>query len=259
MPAQQYVNPYGGPFFTADNNQYANYYAPFPYIGLYPTLPASTMSQPNSNQQNINSNSQQYPTIPTSAINQPHLNQPNSNQQNIYQNQPTYEYEGIFVPVHAVAPTATTTTQQQQSFKHTQSKDVRPENKLTPSRSISDLALLLQALLPPSVVQLIVTWSTFIFNSFSMLVFAGLITSAICTIFPICSSTFGALPMSFQKQFRFPRHLANANGAQVSTSQRIRRAMQMFNAALDKYEQMQKNVESTVSTLKLSLNARKMS
>lgn len=258
MSAQQYVGTYGGPFLAADNNLYASHYAQhMTYPQLSPTIPASTMSQPNSNQQNVYSNSQQYLTIPTSTI-----NQPNSNQQNIYSNQPNIpamfypEYEGIFVPVRAVPPTATTTTQQQQSLKHTQSKDVRPENKLTPARSIFDLAILLQALLPPSVVQLIVTWSSFIFNSFSMLVFAYLITSSICTVFPICSLTFGGLPMSFQKQFPIP--MTYANGTEVGKIQRVRRAVQMLNTALYKYEKLQKNVESTVDTLKLSLNARKM-
>lgn len=268
MPAQQYVDvdSYGGPYFVADNNPYANYYAQYmTYPQLYPTIPTSTMSQPNSNQQNIYSNSQQYQTIPTSIINQPHSNQPNSNQQNIYSNQQNIppmhlypQFEGILVPVHAAAPTATTTTQQQPSLKHTQSKDVRPENKLTPARSIFDLAILLQALLPPSVLQLIVTWSSFVFNSFSIIVFAGLITSAICTITPICTLTFGALPMSFQRQFPIP-NMTYANGTEVSMSQRVRRATKMLSTAFEKYDKLQKNVESTVKTLKLSLNARKMS
>lgn len=239
-PVQQYVNSNGGPYYPSEN-QYPNNY-PFPYYFQYPNSQQPNMPQPNMNQpigqSNFNLNQQNMPAIyfPMSA-----------------------EYEGILVPVQTIVPPS----QQQQQYPQQQQQQQQPQmknnpprldHKVAPARNIFDLAVVLQSVLPPNVLQLIVTWGSFILNSISVMVFAGLITSAICSLTPICTISFGALPLSLQKQFTIGK-MANANGTDVSTIQRVRRAAEMFTNALDKYEKLQKGVD----TLKMSLKNRKHS
>lgn len=247
-PVQQYVNSNGGPYYPSDNTYSNNY--PFPYYFQHPNSQQPNMPQPNMNQ----------------PIGQSNFN---SNQQNMQQqNVPAFyfpmlaEYEGFLVPVQTIAPPSSNAQQQQhpqqqqQQQQQPQMKNNPPrlDHKVTPARNIFDLAVVLQSVLPPNVLQLIVTWGSFILNSISVMVFAGLITSAICSLTPICTISFGALPLSLQKQFTIGK-MANANGTDVSTIQRVRRAAEMFTNALDKYEKLQKGVD----TLKMSLKNRKHS
>lgn len=243
-PVQQYVNSNGGPYYPSDN-PYPNIYSYPYYFAQYPNPQQPNMPQPNMNQ-----------PIGQSNFN---LNQQNMQQSNV----PSFyvpmstEYEGFLVPVQTLVPPSSNAQQQQQHQpQQPQMKNNPPrlDNKVTPARNIFDLAVALQSVLPPHMLQLIVTWGSFILNSISVMVFAGLITSAICSLTPICTISFGVLPLSLQKQFTIGK-MASANGTDVSTIQRVRRAAEMFTNALDKYEKLQKGVDS----LKMSLKNRKNS
>lgn len=222
-PVAQYVNTYGAPYYPS-NNAYPNNY----YSG-YPWMPYISQSQ--------------------------YAPQPQVNGATV---QPTYfqmpEYEGILVPVQTLAPPQRAhqpqiptqnqlhTLQPVHQTTSTNSKSSDTKTAPLASKNSSDLALILQALLPQSVIQFIIALGNFILNSFSTLAFAGAITSVLCSITPICTISFGALPFSF-------RQILIDNG-EVSTIQRVRRAAEVVSSALDKYEKLQKGVESLTNSLK---------
>lgn len=154
------------------------------------------------------------------------------------------EYEGVLVPVQTLSPPQrllpTVPVQSTPQTNPTNSKHL--ENKLPPvaNRNSFDLAIILQALLPPSVISFIIAIGNFILNSFSTLAFAGAITSVLCSLTPICTISFGSLGF---RQMLY-------NGGEVTTLQRVRRAAEVVSNALEKYEKLQKGVESLTNSLK---------
>lgn len=198
---------------------------------------------------------QYLPSYPSQHITPPDYAPPNANVPTAYvSTQP--EYEGILVPYQnpfIPPPPPQPTNYQQQTQQTNSHKDNRNDNKISPARNSFDLAIILQALLPPSVLQMIVAWANFILNSFTVMAFAGMVTSAICSLTPICTLTFGALPLSVRK--KFIGKTVNEDGSEVTTIKRVRRAVQMVSNALDKYEKLQK----TVTTIEKSLDNKKRS
>lgn len=153
------------------------------------------------------------------------------------------DFEGVLVPIQTLMPpTPQPYAQTQQTNVN---KDSRLDNKITPARSDSDLAILLQALLPPKVLQIFYTWINYILSSVSMMAVAAVITSAICSLTPICTLTFGAMPISFQR--KFTATMGNGSG---TTMQRVRRAADMVSNAIEKYEKLQKKMDSFGRSLK---------
>lgn len=225
-PVVQYVNSYGGPYYTPSNSYPSN---------QYPSNSLPTNQYP----------SNYYPGYPWQYISQaPYLSQQNGQPMppNYLPMQP--EYEGILVPVQTLAPPqriqSAVPVQSTQQSSSIISKN--PENKLPPTtnRNSFDLALILQALLPPSVISFIIAIGNFILNSFSTLAFAGAITSVLCSLTPICTISFGSL--GFRQML--------INGGEVTTLQRVRRAAEVVSNALEKYENLQKGVESLTNSLK---------
>lgn len=214
-PVAQYVNTYGGPYYPQSNSYPNNYYPGYPW---------------------------QYLTQP------PYYSQPQPNVPSYVQ---MPEYEGILVPVQTFAPpqrahqnqipAQTSQMQPTQPISSTSSKS--SETKASPvNKNSSDLALILQALLPQSVIQFIIAIGNFLLNSFGTLAFAGAITSVLCTITPLCTISFGTLPFGFRQVL--------IEGGEVSTIQRVRRAAEVVSNALEKYEKLQKGVESLTNTFK---------
>lgn len=164
------------------------------------------------------------------------------------------EYQGILVPIQSIIPPPPPPPpQDQKQPQHqppkTQTTILTKENqsKNQPGRNNFDLAVILQALLPPTVLQMIVAWANFILNSFTMMAFAGAITSTICSLTPICTLTFSALPLSVRQ--KITAKMTNEDGSDVTTIQRVRRAADMVSNALDKYEKLQKGVATIKRTL----------
>lgn len=173
------------------------------------------------------------------------------------------EYQGVLVPINTLmpppppppSPSSLEQTQHQplKPQSNGANKDNRIDNRTASIRNNYDLAVILQALLPPNVLQMIVAWANFILNSFSMMAFAGLITSAICSLTPICTLTFGALPLSVRQNFM--AKMSNEDGSKVTTIQRVRRAADMVSNALKKYEKLQEGVATIKKTLDKSMRS----
>lgn len=219
---------YTGPYYP-QSNSYPNSY--------YPGYPWQYLTQP----QYVQPNGQQMPNS---------YSQPNgqSMPSNYFQMQP--EFEGVLVPVQTLTPNSANTQilpqQSQQILQITKptnpAHNKNSENKITPvaNRNSLDLALILQALLPPGVISFIIAVGTFILNSFSTIAFAGVITSLLCSLTPLCSISFGTLPIGF-------RQMIISEG---STIKRVRRAAEAVSDALEKYEKIQRSVESLTNSLK---------
>lgn len=242
-PVEQYANGlYYPPHYMQQYQQNPWPYYPSPYLPQQP----SYMAQPNFQS-----------AVPTGLQEntQTYAAQTNTPSTVLPSNQPTYypvraDFEGILVPIQTLMPP--TPQPQSPQPEHTlqqtqQTKDMRLDNKISPARTNYDLAILLQALLPPNVLKTLFTWINFILNSFSLMAFAAVIASAICSLTPICTLTFGALPISFQKKFM--AKMSNEDGTQVTTLERVRRAAKIVNDAVEKYEKLQRNVVSIKKTL----------
>lgn len=147
---------------------------------------------------------------------------------------PFIDYAGILVPIQNPPP-----VQPKQKIINQ-----RSPSDIQPSRSNTDLVVLLRNLLPPNLIYSIMHWAPLLVNAISVMAFGGLLMSAICTLTPICTISIGSLPLSAA----FKRNLgidiaANNNNNQPNTSttiSRVRRATHLLQTALEKYEQLQK-------------------
>lgn len=129
------------------------------------------------------------------------------------------EYEGFLIPVQSqpTMPSKSSTHSPQQQTDYLISD--------RPSKSpIPELSLILRNLLP-----IMINWGATILNAFSVVAFGGLITTAICSLTPLCSITFGAIPFAALKKF------ANNIDNGSTTIERVRRAAQSLRSAIEKY------------------------
>lgn len=177
-------------------------------------------------------------------------------------------YEGVLVPMMFVNPTRSQQQQQQTKQVVPQSGyvNLKPdtmnksnsnfENKISANRNSFDLAVILQALLPPNIIHIVITIGNFILNSLSTIAFASAVTSALCSLTPICTLSFGILPWSVRQIFVARMTDNDDDDVTVTTIQRARRAADLFSNALDKYEKLQRGVESLTKSLE---NAQKKS
>lgn len=143
---------------------------------------------------------------------------------------PYIDYEGILVPIQnppSIAP---------------KQKKINAQNKIQPSRVNSDLVVLLRNLLPPNLIHAIMHWGSFIVNAISAIVLGGLLTSAICTLTPICTISFTSLPLSaaFKRNLGIDVDINNNQTNTSTTISRVRRATHLLQTALEKYEQLQR-------------------
>lgn len=147
------------------------------------------------------------------------------------------EFEGYLVPVMS---------QQQQPQKNP-SKENLMENQMQPTRDNFDLAFILQSLLPPKVLQIVVTLATFILNAFSMISYIAVFGSAICSVTPICTLVFDVLPPKIQQRLSAE---VNSTVNDETTIGNVLHVIENVRNAFDKYEKMEKDF----SSIKQSLN-----
>lgn len=144
------------------------------------------------------------------------------------------EYEGYLVPINpnSQAP-------------QTQPKSTTPPPPTSPSSTSmetikspnTDLIIaLLRTVLPRNLVFFIVNWGAMIMNMFSIVAFGGLMTTAICTLTPLCSISFAPIALGLRGDLA-------GSASNQTTLQRIRRGTEMLNNALVKFEQMQRDSE----------------
>lgn len=106
---------------------------------------------------------------------------------------------------------------------------------------------LLGEFLPSSrtVLSLISRLSSWLFGGLGTVAMGGLITTGICTFTPLCSISFAALP--FALPFTLPfltlrdtaKTLGNAIEIDADTAERVRRAADFVQAAMEKYNKLQ--------------------
>lgn len=144
------------------------------------------------------------------------------------------EYEGFLVPVQMKnqAPTLPSPPTVAQPYT------VDSSNTMTSKSPSGDIVAILRSILPPSVLYFLVNWGSIIVNSFSIIVFGGIMTTAICTLTPLCTISLGTLPFAFRSEFAGKE----ANQTASNTLERVRRATEMLSSAIETYEELQKSV-----------------
>lgn len=246
-----YANGYYPPNLQYQNQQNQAYpqHPLYTYPYNYPWIFGAAQNQPQQQQQ-------QQQQLPSNAA-QSNL-PPNAQMYAPQPSRPAYfipkyvDYEAVLVPVETQSSPAQGQSAQvyaqpsAQTHHINSSKNTRVNTKMTVPRTSYDLAMLLQSLFPPNILQTILTMINFALNSFSMLAFAAAITSAICSITPLCTLTFGVLPLGLQKR------MSEESG---STIQRVRRAVVQVESAIDKYERLQKNIGKITQMLNPGKNA----
>lgn len=79
---------------------------------------------------------------------------------------------------------------------------------------------------------------SYLLSALVTLLMGGLATTAICTMTPLCSITFAALPLIGL------RGTVEKVGAELTTD-RVKRAAEFVKTALEKYQKMQKDIKGT--------------
>lgn len=213
LPVDTYNNQFGGPNAPLQSGP-VTYYIPPAWIQLLDSM-KPTMNPPSQGNDPIAG----YPSYnPTGYSNGFPSHLP-----------PYIDYEGILVPIKNPPPAPPK-----------QIKSNQP-NVIQPSRVNADLVVMLRNLLPANLIHFIINWGSFMIDVISVIAFGGLLTSAICTLTPICTISIGSLPLSAA----FKRNLginidANNPANASSTISRVRRATHLLQTALEKYEQLQK-------------------
>lgn len=138
------------------------------------------------------------------------------------------EYEGILLPVPGPPPPPPSP----------HSLSIHETGPLTPP-FFSEMIYFVKDLMPRSLIYMIARWSAFLISLFGLVAFGGVITTAICTFTPLCTISFAALP--FAAALRTT--IASKVDDNASTIERVRRATEFFNSAIQKYEHLQRTVD----------------
>lgn len=152
------------------------------------------------------------------------------------------EYEGFLVPVQMknqpptspAFPTVPTPSTAAQPYT------VESSNTMASKSPSADIVAALRNILPPSVLYFLINWGSIIVNSFSIIVFGGIMTTAICSLTPLCTISLGTIPFAFRSQFVGK----STNQTEPSTVERVRRAAEMLSSAMETYEELQKSVKN---------------
>lgn len=83
---------------------------------------------------------------------------------------------------------------------------------------------------------------SWIFSALSALIFGGAVTTAICTLTPLCTITFAALPLIGLRGTA--QKITEKIGTEI-TKERMAKALEFVKTALDKYELMQEEFAKT--------------
>lgn len=148
------------------------------------------------------------------------------------------EYEGILYPMQMQSQPQTQMAPPPPPPMPTQTYSSHNSNAMNKS-PIVDILTVLRSVLPPNLLYFIVNWGSMVVNFFSVIMFGGLMTTAICTLTPICSITFASLPFAVRNQFIGK----SSNQTTSNTLERVRRASELLSTALEKYEQLQKTYQ----------------
>lgn len=154
------------------------------------------------------------------------------------------EYEGFLVPVQTqppLPPPPPAVPQQNNQQHQIETIEVveRQPPKHVQSRINSDLSVILRNLLPANLIFLLVQYGSIVMNLLSIIAFGGLITTAVCSLTPICTISFAGFPLA---AFRSDISGKKSNDS-TTTVERVRRAAEFFSNAIEKYEKLQKTLQ----------------
>lgn len=101
--------------------------------------------------------------------------------------------------------------------------------------------------MPNSLISLLMRSGGYIFNSLAVVLFGGAVTTALCTLTPLCTITFAALPLLGLRDTTTA--LQKALGQEI-TSERVARAAEFVGTALVKYQTLQAEQEKQMAVEK---------
>lgn len=228
-PIQQYVNPYGGPYFPS--NQWNPYgpppqleHAPFgqppfdapPQVGPFgppavvpPPFGAPPLGMPALGPAPFGPPPFGPPAIVPPPFGAPQFG-PSPFGQGPFGFAPMQTEYGIFVP---------------DGPQHHNHHGGQGHN------DSSEMTEMLKDLVPRSIVFMLSKWSAFLVSVFSIVAFGGIVTTAICSLTPLCTISFASLPMAAL------RVAAKQDG--TGSIDRVRRAVQFVSSAIEKFEKLQ--------------------
>lgn len=207
-PIQQYVNPWGGPYFPWNSSPFGSILRPPPFEPQPPFGAQSPFgSQPPFEPQ--------PPPPPPGVWPSPGLWSPPG----VWPPYgPITEY-GILVP------------------------DVEPHHPPHHHNSPpqDDLMNVLKDVVPRNIFFMLAKWSAFIVSLFSIVAFGGIVTTALCSFTSYCTISFASLPFAALRNSIASKQDENGN------IDRVRRAVQFVSSAIEKYDKLQQTVTARKS------------
>lgn len=91
--------------------------------------------------------------------------------------------------------------------------------------------------LPRSLVGVFAKASVLLFSLMGVIVFGGAITTAICSFTPLCTISFAAIPFLGLRNNPISK---SEDSTTTSNIDRVRRAAELFNTAIEKFDKIQK-------------------
>lgn len=94
---------------------------------------------------------------------------------------------------------------------------------------------------PQTVMSMFMRSGTYLLSSIGVVLFGGAVTTAICTFTPFCTITFAALPFLGLRESLTSKTIKESIASEI-TSDRVRRAAEFVRTALEKYNQIQEDI-----------------
>lgn len=94
---------------------------------------------------------------------------------------------------------------------------------------------------PRTVMSMLMRSGTYLMSSIFVVLVGGALTTAICTLTPLCTISFAALPFLGLRESLTSKTIKESIASEI-TSDRVRRAAEFVQTALNKYNQMQEDV-----------------
>ncbi|KAJ6638892.1 hypothetical protein Bhyg_11630 [Pseudolycoriella hygida] len=96
---------------------------------------------------------------------------------------------------------------------------------------------------PRTIMSMLMRSGTYLLSSIGVILFGGAVTTAICTLTPLCTITFAALPFLGLRETLTSKTIKESIANEI-TSDRVRRAAEFVRTALEKYNQIQEDFDT---------------
>lgn len=98
-----------------------------------------------------------------------------------------------------------------------------------------------------TVMSMLMRSGTYLLSSIGVVLFGGAVTTAICSLTPLCTITFAALPFLGLRESLTSKTIKESIASEI-TSDRVRRAAEFVRTALEKYNQIQEDITKESKT-----------